>query len=287
MLLVFAVAWCATLFGQKQGKHVPIGEELDVRMAAGANARLGRKEGVASTLGDEPRKQYPQWYREGGNDKAEEGRIAFCRSDELQNDAPMYPEAWKGEPQKKSSMGNGVDVWIRNSDWDVKVNPIPEVPVETAQPVGWKEAAATVPPGEIMVWTLVGGKAYQASMLTFKAMMDDLSIKHAAFVCLDDICLQTAASLNMIGLSYEFKGDREKRVGGIKFGATAAFAALGVPALFMVSFVSCSSYHQLAENMCASSGTRCVLQEESAPIFRTSIRQQHYCIRSRRLHKES
>jgi hypothetical protein len=71
-------------------------------------------------------------------------------------------------------------------------------------------------------------------MLTFKGMMDELNIKHAAFVCLDETCLRTAAALKMMALTYEFKGNMKKRVGGIKFGATAEFARLGVPALFMV-----------------------------------------------------
>ena len=91
------------------------------------------------------------------------------------------------------------------------------------------------------MWTLVGGKAYQRSMLTFLGMMKELHIRHTAFVCLDDVCLRTAAALNATGLTYEFEGgDGKNRVGGIKFGATATFASLGVQALFMVRLACCS-----------------------------------------------
>ena len=78
-----------------------------------------------------------------------------------------------------------------------------------------------------------------------------------AFVCLDETCLRTAAALKMMALTYEFKGNMKKRVGGIKFGATAEFARLGVPALFMVCILFLVK--NLSLNSPCIAGTGCVL----------------------------
>ena len=238
-------------FGQKQGAQLPLVEAQEQR-------------------------SFPQWYREGGQTLPTEGRIPLCRV--ADNTTADYPESWRGKTAKAHKLHTGLIVIERQSKWDINLRPLPPLPEAAPRANTWEAVAAQVPEEEVLVWTLVGGKAYQRSMLTFLGMMKELHINHIAFVCLDDVCLRTAAALNTSGLTYAYEGGNEKiRVGGIKFGATATFASLGVQAFFMVRWpVATSLFAGNKELVCKGAGR--VFKEKSVAVCAASLGKQHHCL---------
>jgi hypothetical protein len=138
--------------------HCALGILLSVTLVASYD--FGKKQGVQFSLQDTAKKN-PMWYEEGGDEQSQENRIPRCRA-KRKDDEPMYPVEWAGTKTRKESLGGDLFVWRRDSDWSLKTNLIPEVAEEEAHPMEWEDAASTVPKGEVMVWTLVGGKGAHA-----------------------------------------------------------------------------------------------------------------------------